>query len=324
MTRPLRVEYPGAFYHVYSRGNAGEKVFNGKRDKEKFLEYLGKVTERFAVVIHTYCIMSNHYHLLIETHEANLSAAIQWLNISYAVFYNKKHQRSGHIFQGRFKSILVDKDEYIKQLSRYIHLNPVRAKIVSEPLEYPWSSYSSFVGETKESEWLETGGLLGHFGRKLKESITNYKSYVEKVNVEAIKNPNKEVSCGFVLGDDDFVKWVYKKFISSRGENKEIPELKKIRPQVSVDKVVKIVCDEFECKKEYILQKGRKRNIAREITIYIARDICGETGKKLGEYFGGVSGMAITLSYNSIFNKSCKDNKLKKKIDKIKNKILYT
>ena len=165
--------------------------------------------------------------------------------------------------------------------------------------------------------------MLGHFGRKLKESITNYKSYVEEVDEGPIKNPSKEVSCGFVLGDDNLVKWVYKKFISSRGENKEIPELKKIRPQVSVDKLVKIVCEEFECKKEYILQKGRKRNIAREIAIYLARDICGETGKNLGKYFGGVSGMAITLSYNSVFNKSCKDNKLKKKIDKIKSKILY-
>ena len=209
-------------------------------------------------------------------------------------FTIKKHQRSGHIFQGRFKSILVDKDEYIKQLSRYIHLNPVRAKMFSEPLEYPWSSYSTFVGKSKESKWLETGGLLRHFGKKLKESITNYKSYVEEVNAEAIKNPNKEVTCGFVLGDDDFVKWVYKKFISARRENKEIPEFKKIRRQVSVDKLVKIVCEEFECKKEYILQKGRNRNIARGITIYLARDICGETGKNLGEYFGGVSGMAIT------------------------------
>ncbi|MGR3319159.1 MAG: transposase [Candidatus Anammoxibacter sp.] len=322
MTRPLRVEYPGAFYHVFSRGNAGEKVFKGERDKEKFLEYMGKFTERFSVVMHTYCIMSNHYHLLIETQEANLSAAIQWLNISYAIFYNKKHQRSGHIFQGRFKSILVDKDEYIKQLSRYIHLNPVRAKIVQKPLDYTWSSYSSFIGKTKENEWLETEGLLGHFGRKLKESRNNYKRYVEEVDAGSIKNPNKEVSYGFLLGDDSFVKWVYKQFISPRGENKEIPELKKIRPKVSVDKVVKMVCKEFECKNGYILQKGRKRNVAREITIYLTRDICGETGKKLGEYFGGVSGAAITYSYNSIFNKSCKDRKLRKRIDKVKNQIL--
>ena len=152
----------------------------------------------------------------------------------------------------------------------------------------------------------------------------NYKKYVKEVDAEAIKDPNKEVSCGFLLGDDEFVKWVYKKFISSRGENKEIPELKKIRPKVSVDQVVKIVCNEFECKKEYIIQKGSKRNLAKEITIYIARDICGESVKKLGEHLGGVSGATITFSYNSIFNKSCKDNKLKKQINKTKNQILNT
>ena len=322
MTRPLRVEYAGAFYHVYSRGNAGEKVFNGKRDKEKFLEYLEKVTEKYSVVIHTYCIMSNHYHLLIETKEANLSTAIQWLNISYAMFYNKRHQRNGHIFQGRFKSILVDKDEYIKQLSRYIHLNPVRAKIVLKPLDYPWSSYSSFIGKAKESEWLETGGLLRHFGKKQKETIVNYERYVEDVDAEAIKNPNNEMVAGFILGDDVFSKWVYKKFISSREANKDIPELKKIKPRVSVEKVVKITCREFECEKDYILQKGRKKNDARDIAMYIARDISGESVKNLGEYFGGISGSAVTQMYKSIFSKISRDKKLKKKTNKIKEQIL--
>ena len=150
--------------------------------------------------------MSNHYHLLIETNEANLSTAIQWINISYAIFYNKRHQRNGHIFQGRFKSILVDKDEYIQQLSRYMHLNPVRAKIILEPLEYPWSSYGSFVAKTKGCEWIETAGVLGHCGINLKKSKDNYRKYAEEVDTEDINNPNKEVSSGFVLGDDAFVQ----------------------------------------------------------------------------------------------------------------------
>jgi len=122
MVRPLRVEYPGAYYHVINRGNAGEKIFLRRRDKEKFLEYLEKATERFSIIIHIYCIMSNHYHLLIETPQPNLSSAIQWLNVSYAAYYNKKHRRSGHLFQGRFRAILIDADEYLKHLSRYIHL----------------------------------------------------------------------------------------------------------------------------------------------------------------------------------------------------------
>ena len=116
MARPLRFEYPGAYYHIINRGNAGENIFNSVRDREKFLEYLEKAVERFSIIVHTYCLMTTHYHLLIETPQPNLSAAIQWLNVSYAAYYNKKHRRFGHLFQGRFKSILIDADGYLKHL----------------------------------------------------------------------------------------------------------------------------------------------------------------------------------------------------------------
>ena len=123
MARPLRVEYPGAFYHVMNRGNAGDSIFKSKKDRERFLECLEKAVERFSLRIHTYCMMGNHYHLLVETLEPNLSKAMQWIHVSYAAYFNRKRDRVGHLFQGRFKAILVEADEYLKQLSRYIHLN---------------------------------------------------------------------------------------------------------------------------------------------------------------------------------------------------------
>ena len=165
MARPLRIEYPGAYYHVINRGNGGEKVFAGTGDKKKVLEYLEKTVKRFSLIIHTYCLMTNHYHLLIETPQANLSVAIQWLNVSYAAYYNRKHRRRGHLFQGRYKAILIDADEYLGQLSRYIHLNPVRAGMVTAAEQYLWSSYPAFIGKTKVPAWLETGRLLGYFGK---------------------------------------------------------------------------------------------------------------------------------------------------------------
>ena len=127
MARPLRVEFPGAFYHVINRGNAGKAIFRSNRDREKFLEYVGKAVERFGIKVHTYCLMTNHYHFLIETPEANLSRANQWLNVSYAAYFNRKRQRRGHLFQGRFKSILVDADAYLEHLSCYIHLTKTRS-----------------------------------------------------------------------------------------------------------------------------------------------------------------------------------------------------
>ena len=127
MARPLRIEYAGGHYHVLNRGNAGERVLAQDRDKEKFLEYIAEAAGRYEFVLHCYCLMDNHFHLLVETRRANLSMAMQWLNVSYAAWYNRKHGRKGHVFQGRFKSYLIDADEYLATLSRYIHLNPVRA-----------------------------------------------------------------------------------------------------------------------------------------------------------------------------------------------------
>ena len=269
MARPLRVEYPGAFYHVMNRGNAGEKLFRSKKDREKFLSYLKKTVERFSVKIHTYCLMPNHFHLLLETPEANLSKAIQWLNVSYAVYFNRRRQRFGHLFQGRFKSILVDADEYLKQLSRYIHLNPVRAKIVQYPSEYPWSSYPSYVGKGKTPDWLETEWLLFQFGKRKKESRKNYQNFVEKVDIQSLENPSKDLTGGFILGAPDFVTWVKDTFLRPRTEEKEIPQLRKLKPKVGAEDIVEAVSMEFGCSTESIIEKGRKKNIARDVAIYL-------------------------------------------------------
>jgi REP element-mobilizing transposase RayT len=268
--RPLRVTYPGAHYHVISRGNGGENIFNTERDRERFLECLEKIALRYYVVIHTYCLMSNHYHLLIETAESNLSAAIQWLNVSYAAYYNRKHQRVGHLFQGRFKAILIDADEYLMPLSRYIHLNPVRAKIVTKPVEYPWSSYAAFIGKMKAPDFLETNKLLSYFGRRKREALKNYKAFVEEVEAEDLENPEKDLIGGFILGDEDFIKWIQDRFLSLQDDEKEIPQLKKLKPRVGLETIIQAVCDEVGCSQEQIREKGRKSNKARELAIYLS------------------------------------------------------
>ena len=170
MARPLRIEYPGAHYHVINRGNAGGDIFISERDKEKFFEYLEKAVERYGIIIHAYCLMTSHYHLLIETPLPNLSQAVKWINVSYATYFNRKRNRRGHLFQGRFKSIIVDADEYLKPLSRYIHLNPIRAKMVDKLDSYPWSSYPAYVGKRKPLAWLEIDWLLSLFDKRPKQA----------------------------------------------------------------------------------------------------------------------------------------------------------
>ena len=141
MARPLRITYPGAFYHITSRGNERKEIFKSRADKDKFLFYLESATRRYDAIIHVYCLMSNHYHLLLETPSGNLSQIMRHINGAYTTYFNKKRQRVGHLLQGRFKSILVDMDEYCKELSRYIHLNPIRAKMIDNLKDYRWSSY---------------------------------------------------------------------------------------------------------------------------------------------------------------------------------------
>jgi len=140
MARPLRIEYPGAFYHVLNRGQRQDVIVEDDRDRERFLLCLQRLVEQYGVRIHAYCLMTNHYHLILETPEANLSRALQWLNVSYASYFNRRHHYAGHLFQGRFKAILIEADEYLEPLSRYIHLNPVRAKMAIHAWEYAWSS----------------------------------------------------------------------------------------------------------------------------------------------------------------------------------------
>ena len=138
MARPLRITYPGAFYHITSRGNERKNIFKSQRDREQFLIYLESATERYGAKIHVYCLMSNHYHLLLETPLANLSQIMRHINGAYTTYFNIKRERAGHLFQGRYKAILVEMDEYAQELSRYIHLNPVRAGIAEMPEQYPW------------------------------------------------------------------------------------------------------------------------------------------------------------------------------------------
>ena len=164
MAGALKITFPGAFYYVTSRGNERKNVFKSKADGLKFLEYLESATLRYEAVIHTYCLMDTHYHLLLETPSGNLPQIMRHINGAYTTYFNVKRARSGHLFQGRYKAILVGIDEYAKALSRYIHLNPVRAKIVETPEEYAWSSYRSYIGKQKPAKWLYRDFILGYFG----------------------------------------------------------------------------------------------------------------------------------------------------------------
>jgi len=178
MARPLRIEFAGALYHLTSRGDRREAIYEDDEDRQRFLDTVAEVAERYNWVCHAYCLMTNHYHLVAETVEGNLSQGMRHLNGVYTQASNRRHGRSGHLFQGRFKGILVDRDAYLLELTRYVVLNPVRAGMVDTPEEWPWSSHQAMLGSAPTPNWLAVDGLLSQFGSSREEARQRYRAFV--------------------------------------------------------------------------------------------------------------------------------------------------
>ncbi len=203
MARPIRVEYEGGLYHVTSRGNARQDVFLDSEDYQDFLRLLSMVVERYRWILYAYCFMTNHYHLLVETPQANLASGMRQLNGVYAQRFNLRHDKVGHLFQSRYKSFLVEKDSYLLELSRYIILNPVATGIAPSPEKWPWSSYRATVGLDKGMEFLHSESILASFSPSRVNAQKLYVSFVK----EGIRSesPLKNARGGFILGREQFI-----------------------------------------------------------------------------------------------------------------------
>ena len=178
MARPLRIEFAGALYHLTSRGNERRNIFRSDRDRKAFLTFLGVAAKRFGWSVTAWVLMTNHYHLVVQTLEPNLSRGMHWLNSTYAGWFNRAHGRCGHLFQGRFKAFLIDKETYFAEVLRYVILNPVRAKMVDRPEDYKWSSYRATAGLASAPEWLDLGTILPLFGGDRETAQANYREFV--------------------------------------------------------------------------------------------------------------------------------------------------
>jgi REP element-mobilizing transposase RayT len=283
MARPLRIEYPGAYYHVTSRGNEQKDVFKSRKDREKFLDYLASATERYGAVIHAYCLMSNHYHLLLETPGGNLSQIMRHINGAYTTYFNIKRKRAGHLFQGRFKAILVEADEYAVELSRYIHLNPVRAGIVEEPGEYPWSSFQSYIGKNKTPDWLRTGFVLNYFGTNKADAGNRYKTFVEELLGKEYDSPLKGTIGSAILGTPGFVETVTEIHVGKRETERDLPALRQLSIRPSLEEILKSVDTVF----------GADKKLARQAGMYFCHRYSGERIKEISKLYK-VSESAIT------------------------------
>lgn len=244
MARPIRIEFEGAVYHVTSRGNERRKIFYSKKDYEKFKEYVGEAKEKYGFILHGYVLMPNHYHLLIETPEKNLSKIMHHINSSYTTYTNVKRKRSGHLFQGRFKAIVVDKDSYLLELSRYLHLNPVQAKIAERPEDYPYSSYKTYI--LAQGEALVTRStILGMFSTNEAEARKQYKTFIEASVGEDVESPMKKVYGGMILGGESFIKDVLGNIEEGQLEKEAVSHRKALRAPYGTEEVLQAVCKHY-------------------------------------------------------------------------------
>ena len=257
MARPLRIEYEGAFYHIVARGNERKRIFLSKADYEKFLANLRTSAERFSVVIHCYVLMGTHYHLIVETPKANLSAFMHPIQSGYTTYFNTKRGRSGHLFQGRYKSILIDKDAYLLELSRYIHLNPVRARMSDTPQAYPFSSYPAFIDPRRETF------VFRDLIWDMSHGSESYRRFVESGLVEEPKSPFDDVYGSVILGRKSFIKEVLQDLKDT--DKKEVASRRTLRASaIDLDDMVALVAAHFKIPRKQPLRRrptGTMRSI---------------------------------------------------------------
>ena len=307
MARPLRIEYPGAFYHVTSRGNEQKDVFRSRRDREQFLSYLQTASERYGAVIHAYCLMSNHYHLMLETPEGNLSQIMRHINGAYTTYFNVKRKRAGHLFQGRYKAIIVDADAYALELSRYIHLNPLRVGMVIKPEEYQWSSYRSFIGLAETPEWLKTGFILGCIGAR--DDTNKYRQFVEDAMNQENESPLNGVVASTILGSAEFVKGISSKHLGEKTTDRNVPAVRKLsRP--TLDEIIGAIEQEPEMTESY----------SRNVSIYFCHRYSGARLREIGERFC-LSDAAVSQASRRLRVAYENDVEVKEQLEQIKCKL---
>lgn len=268
MVRPLRIEYPGAVYHITSRGNERKPIFKDDLDRYNFLQTIHHVNKRYNWLCHAYCLMDNHYHILIETLDGNLSIGMRQLNGVYTQTFNRRHKRTGHLFQGRYKAILIQKDSHLLAVCRYVVLNPVRARITESPDQWKWSSYLATAGKARAHPCLSTDWILDQLSCKRVEAMKRYRHFVESgIGTESIWG---EVKAQSILGEEDFVNGLID-YVKQHREVPDIPRAQRYMSRPSLEKIF-----------EGVLGDRRKRDRA----IVAAVEEYGYTQREVADHIG--------------------------------------
>lgn len=312
MARPIRIEYNNAFYHVMNRGRGRQKIFHGEDYYHAFLECLKEAHERFSIEVHSYCLMGNHYHLLLKTPKGNLSRAMRHINGIYTQRYNRLKKTDGALFRGRYKAILIDADSYLLEVSRYIHRNPIETKtpMVNDLTSYPWSSYPQYIKSTKCPDWLCREEILGMIG-----SRSLYKGFMVDGNSQDIEKFYGSKRTSAIMGDKVFKERALVG-VNPSTEYSDRP----VREAVNVEVILDAVSSRYLCDRSSFLSVSRGRqekNYAR----WIAMKLCQTHGqlalKEIAEIFNVVHYSTVSQTIGRLHKVLNEDKKLRKKFESI-------
>lgn len=313
MSRPLRIEYPRAWYHVMNRGRRAEEIYHTEDDYQRFPDILEESVEMWNLRISAFCLMPNHYHLLIQTPEGNLSRCMRHINGVYTQRYNRAHDYDGQLFRGGYKSILVDESNYLLQLVRYIHRNPVRANIVERPGDYPWSSHGAYTLKSGKWAWLYKDFILSMLTRKPALYEEEYKRFMHESEDDEIIGMLKKKKSPAFLGGPKFVEWVKKTFYSEK-QDCSIPESHFLAPEIS--RIKQIVSEYYEIDPAKLINTRRGvSNEPRDVAIFLTRKLRRDTLPAIGDAFGMSGYSSVSSAIERVRKRLSDDGELKKRQD---------
>jgi putative transposase len=319
MSRPLRIEYSDAWYHVMNRGRRGEEIFSDHNHYHYFVQLLQESVRMWKVRIAAFCLMPTHYHLLIQTPEANLSRCMRHIDGVYTQRYNRIHRCDGSLFRGRYKAILIEADSYLLQLLRYIHRNPLRAGRVKDLGAYEWSSHVGYLSNAKRWNWLYKGFALSMLNKERSQQWGDYRRFVSQEDPKGIVRILESRKCPSILGSEGFMRWVKEKFFLGM-QHPEIPESRVLAPDVEAIKDT--VCEVYEIKRDRLLRVQRGRfNEPRNVAIYLTRELRGATLEEVCRAFHMSRYSSASSAIGRLKVQMARDRQLQRRIEEIREKV---
>lgn len=321
MSRPLRIEYPGAHYHVMNRGLSRHDIFFTDSDRQQFLRLLGETCEIWKTEVYGYALMDNHYHILLATMEVGLSRAMRHLGGVYTQRFNQAHGRDGPLFRGRYKGILVDAEEYFLSVARYIHQNPLPAGMVNDIDDYRWSSHASYLNPKRGPEWLDTEVLLSRFGRG-RSGLKEYQRFMHSGLEREVEEYYSQESGGPILGSKEFVQWVQEK-VGGRGQvEEEKPESRRVFG-VTMEEIIVSTAEVYGVTVEQIVRSRRgEENEARAVAVYLGRQIGGHKLRDIGRAVGLEKYSSVSTAYLKMKSRIQQDPKLARRTRRVQTQLL--